>query len=265
MGDPFLYRSIAGIQEVIAPLRLVLVQALAGDEATELETYRTLAHDARVDGVFLIDLRTDDPRVPLLRDLGLPSVTLGPSDRPDDGLAGGSDITAALTAAVRELIAFGHTRIAFVTGPARLVHTAHRAEVITRALREAGLPAPVLEVGDYSAQSGADCTNRILAHRQRPTAILYANDVMAIGGMGAALDLGYSIPGDLSVLGMGDIELAGHVHPGLTSIRTDSRAIGAAAAHRLIAHIERDYVVPDGPIPAPELVRRGSVGPVVGA
>lgn len=260
MGDPFISRSMAGIQEVLEPLRRVLVVAMASGEEAELETYRSLANDGRVDGFFLIDVREDDPRLPLLEELGLPAVTLGPADATGD-LVVGSDTEAALTEAIRMLIDLGHTRFACVTGPARLMHTPHRIEVIARTLREAGLPHPLVELGDYSAASGGECMRRLLAHSDRPTAIIYANDVMAIGGMNMAGRLGYRLPAELSVVGMGDIELAAYVTPALTSIQSDAWAIGAEAARRLLARVEPDFTSVPVAIPEPTLVRRASVGP----
>ena len=260
MASPFLSQAIIGIQEVIQPRRLVLLQAMAADEAEEIELYRTLAHDGRVDGFFLIDLHKDDQRMTALDELGLPFVAFGPSDEPDSELVVGSDTELALREATQMLIDLGHTRFACVTGPARLTHTPHRVEVIAQVLRDAGLPEPVVELGDYSAASGAERTRRILARSVRPTALVFANDMMAIGGMGMARELGYRIPEDLSMLGMEDIELAAHVTPGLTTIRTDGRAVGAEAARRLVAWLDPSGAPEPGPIPRPVLMRRGSTG-----
>lgn len=261
LGDPFLYRALAGIQEVIVPLRLVLVQAMAADEATELEIYRTLVHDGRIDGAFLIDVRGDDRRIDLLEELGLPWIAFGPSDDPNSSAVVASDTEGALREATRLLISLGHEHVACVTGPVRLVHTPHRVEVIASTLREANLPEPIVELGDYSAASGAECTRQVLTHSRRPTAIIYANDMMAIGGMGMAQQLGCRIPEDLSMVGMGDIELAAHVGPGLTSIRSDNHGIGMEAAHRLVSLLDPSLKYEPRTLSAPELVKRGSVGP----
>jgi DNA-binding LacI/PurR family transcriptional regulator len=261
LGSPFLSQAITGIQEVIQPERLVLLQAMAGDVDAEIEMYRTLSHDGRVDGVFLVDLREEDPRLSALAELDLPYVAFGPADEPDSEYVVGSDTENALREATRMLIDLGHTTFASVSGPARLRHTPHRVEVIAQELREAGLAEPVQELGDYTAASGAECTRRVLARSLRPTAIIYANDVMAIGGMGMAHELGYRIPEDLSVLGMEDIELAAHVPPGLTTIRSDSRALGAEAARRLVTLLDPSSALRPRPLPEPELNRRGSTGP----
>src|SRR5699024_5092063 len=130
-------------------------------------------------------------RLPVLAELGLPHVAIGPADAPDSEYVVGADTESALQEATQMLIDLGHTRIACVTGPARLQHTPHRIEVIASTLRDAGLAHPIVELGDYTADSGGECTRRILAHSARPTAIIYANDVMAIGGMGVAHELGY--------------------------------------------------------------------------
>lgn len=260
LETPFLSQATMGIEEVIQSQQLVLLHAMAGDIASEISMYRTLVHDGRVDGVFLVDFEENDPRLPVLDELELPFIALGP-DEPDTELAVGTDTETALREATRMLVDQGHTTFACITGPIRRTRTMPRDEVVASALADAGLDAPIIELGDYTADSGAECTRRVLARSTRPTALLFANDTMAIGGMGMAHELGYRIPQDLSIVGTEDIELAAHVPPGLTTIRSDGRAVGAEAARRLIGRLDPSYTWTPVPLPEPVLVRRGSTGP----
>ena len=78
-ADPFFPSFIAGIESTLSPLGQALLLQVVPDRDRELDGYRKLAADGRVDGVFLTDLRVDDPRPDLLAELGLPAVWIGPS------------------------------------------------------------------------------------------------------------------------------------------------------------------------------------------
>ena len=91
--------------------------------------------------------------------------------------------------------------------------------------------------GDFYAESGREQTARLLTMDERPTAIFAAADMMAIGAIRAAAELGLSVPEDVSVVGFDDIQLASHINPPLTTLRQDKLGLGAAAADALIARI----------------------------
>ena len=109
------------------------------DDAT---TYRRLAKEGRVDGVFVTDLRVDDPRPALLEELGLPNVVVGPALVGDATPTLAIDDAPGIRAAVEHLVGLGHTRIAHVSGPQSMVHGRSRrtawAEAMTSAGRGAG-------------------------------------------------------------------------------------------------------------------------------
>ena len=95
-----------------------------------------------------------------------------------------------------------------------------------------------------------------------PTAIVYANDRMAIAGLGAAQAAGLTVPDDLSIAGFDDSELAEYVHPGLTTVRADPFRFGEAAAQTLNRVVDGDTDVPDVELPPAELVvRRSTAAP----
>ena len=129
-----------------------------------------------------------------------------------------------------------------------------------QALEGAGVaPGPDL-VADFTGPGGAAATRALLELADPPTAIVYANDVMAIVGMGVAIGLGLEVPADLSVTGFDDVPLAAHLAPPLTTVRQDAMAWGRTAAEVLLAVSE------GGPVAGVELppaapVFRASTGP----
>ncbi len=257
-ADPFFPAFIAGVEAALAPLGQSLLLQVVPDRDREAEGYRRLAADGRVDGVFLTDLRVDDPRPALLAELALPAVLVAPSC--DDHLAGHCvcvDDRPGIRAVVEHLIQLGHTRIAHVAGPVEFVHSASRHEAWAGALRDAGLPPGPLERADFSARQGALATTRLLDLAEPPTAIAYANDLMAIAGSAVAAGRGMDVPGDLSIAGFDDTEVAAHLRPALTTVRTDAFAWGRAAAVRL-TDLVAGNVAPKIELPSPQLVIRDS-------
>jgi DNA-binding LacI/PurR family transcriptional regulator len=222
---------------VLARRGHALVLQVPADADAELEGYRRLAADRRVDGVFLSDLRVDDPRPSALAALGLPAVTIG--RMPKSQLSSVSlDDRPGIEAAVRHLIELGHVRIANVAGPAHFVHGGARHAAWRKVMRAAGLATDLAVEADFTAAGGAAATAALLDLAQPPTAIVYANDVMAIAGMSVAASRGVAVPEQLSVTGFDDTELARHLNPALTTVRSDPLGWGAAAAQLLLDVIE---------------------------
>ncbi|HEX7187128.1 MAG TPA: LacI family DNA-binding transcriptional regulator [Actinomycetes bacterium] len=259
-ADPFFPAFIAGIEATISPLGQSLVLQVVPDQQRELEGYRRLAADGRVDGVFLTDLRIDDPRPALLAELGLPAVLIGPHCVDGGGPCVAVDDRPGIAAAVAHLVALGHRLIAHVGGPEEFVHGTSRRAAWADALRDHGLPEGPYALADFSALGGAEATRSLLDRHDPPTAIVYANDLMAIAGMALATARGLDVPADLSITGFDDTEVAAHLQPPLTSVRTDAYGWGRAAADRLMAVIDgRD--APNLTLTPPHLVIRASIAP----
>ena len=260
-ADPFFPAFIAGVESVISPRgdSLVLHVTAPGDEAA---AYHRLAADRRVDGVLLTDMRVEDPRPELTAGLGLPAVVVGDPDCAQGLCAVSLDDRPAFTAAVARLAELGHRRIAHVAGPPEFRHALRRRESWEEAVRDAGLtPGPVLP-GGFTADGGAAATRELLAlgAGERPTAIVYANDLSATAGLAVAHQLGLSVPEELSVVGYDDTPLAAYTHPPLASARADAQGWGAAAA-RALDEVITSGRADDVDLTPAELLPRASMGP----
>ncbi len=259
-SDPFFAPFIAGVEATLGRADQALMLQVVPDATAERRAYRRLAASARVDGVLLTDLRLDDERPALLTELGMPALAVGRQHSAPMLPFVALDDRAGITAAVEHVIGLGHRRIGFVGGPAALVHGTDRRDAWAQALRDAGLaPGPYVEA-DFSAAGGAKATTALMRRRSRPTAIIYANDLMAAAGAASAATAGFAIPDDLSIVGFDDIELGAHLRPPLTSIRTDVVGWGAACAQALIEVID-SAAHPAVELPPAELVLRGSTAP----
>lgn len=267
-ADPHFALLISGIESELAPLDYGLLLHIVGEEPeAEVRAYRRLAEERRVDGVILTESRIGDPRFDLLRRLRLPAVLVG---RPwqDDPIpqvqAAGQD--AGLSEAIDHLVELGHRRIAYVSGPEDRVHTTFRRQVVEARLAENGLRASHVVVGEFTAQDATAAVGRLAEPAaERPTAILFGNDTMAVAGMNAARRLGLELPRDVSVIGYDDLPLGEIVHPRLTTVNQDIEQLGRAAARELLNRLGES---PAGEMAAPRpprLVVRESTGPAPGS
>lgn len=256
-ADPFYPAFIAGTEAEMSKLGHALVLQVPADLEGETEAYRRLAAEGRVDGVFLSDVRHDDPRVRLLVELGLPAVTLNRPDiwspYPAVSLEGGPGIAAA----TQHLLDLGHTRIAHVAGPPHFLHTMRRRDAWSATLAAAGVPQGPMVVSDFTAAGGAEATKRLLAQADPPTAIVYGNDLMAVAGLAVAQESGFPVPGQLSVTGFDDMAVAAYVRPALTTVRTDPFEWGQVAA-RTLHQLVSTGGAPNSELGFPELVIRSS-------
>ncbi len=161
--------------------------------------------------------------------------------------------------AATHLLELGHRRIAFLGGPATLA-TPLRLLGGRVALATAGLDFARVLTGADTYEDARVAAKALLGERSRPTAVVAFNDIVAVGVIRAARELGVSVPGDVSVVGFDDILLAGLVEPPLTTVRQPKRELGALALDLLLRALE------DGGSTARErlrgtLVERGSTAP----
>ncbi|WP_329485304.1 LacI family transcriptional regulator [Kitasatospora sp. NBC_01246] len=259
--EPFYMEFISGIESVLAERSATLLLRLVRDREQEIAVHRTWWRARRVGGAVLVDLTEADPRVPAVAALGLPAVAAG-----HPTLAGGAlaavwtDDCAAVEDAVRYLAMLGHRRLARVGGDPALGHTAIRTRALEAVAEQLGLEPPRSLPTDFSGRAGARATRMLLASADRPTAIIYDNDIMAVAGIAVAAELGLRVPTDLSLIAWDDSQLCRLTHPPLSAMSHDVHGYGALVARTLFDVIEHRRP-PTGPASTPVLVPRGSSGP----
>jgi DNA-binding LacI/PurR family transcriptional regulator len=258
--EPFFMELISGVEAELSARSYALTLQVVADQATEVALYRRWWGERRVDGVLVCDLRVDDPRIPVLEQLGLAAVVIGEPAGSGALSSVSTDEWAAVQEAVGYLAALGHRRIARVGGLPELLHTDVRTHAFTAARDSYGLIPVETVLTDYTGEDGARATRRLLSNPARPTAILYDNDVMAIAGLAVAREMGLSVPADVSLVAWDDSVLCRLVHPPLTAMSRDIPAYGAHAARRLLSVMGGGPVAAERDEPA-HLIPRGSTGP----
>ncbi|WP_055591414.1 LacI family DNA-binding transcriptional regulator, partial [Streptacidiphilus griseoplanus] len=250
---------ISGIQAELSSDGTPLLFTVAEDQRAELDTYRAWWAQRRVDGVFLVDMQTQDARVAVLEELGMPTVVIGAPIGTGRLPALWSDDSAGVRTVLEHLAGLGHVRIARVSGPAHLRHTAIRSEAVARLAPALGMECTTLAT-DYSADQGAAAARTLLTGEDPPTAILFDSDLTAVSGVTAAQSLGLRVPADVSVTAWGDSALCELVHPPVTALSRDVAAHGGHAA-RLLRAVAAGYQTAHLQDEDSRLVLRGSTGP----
>jgi DNA-binding LacI/PurR family transcriptional regulator len=171
-----------------------------------------------------------------------------------------SELTSVgLPALVSHLAELGHQQILHIAGPTAWSAARNRARAYEGAIAEHGMTSQGVVYGDWSAKSGYEAIMG-LAGPLAMSAIIAANDQMALGAMLALTERGYRVPEDVSVAGIDDIPEAAYFAPPLTTLRVDFAAQGRVAVEQLLAQIEHRVLTPSASLPS-RLVARKSTGP----
>ena len=167
---------------------------------------------------------------------GTPFVRLSPGSKRGKQLAISTNDREVSAEMTRYLASLGHQRIAFITGHQKHKAVASRFLGYQDGLEQSGLKytEKLVAKGDNSFDSGVESARKLLERKNPPTAILAANDDMAVAAIRVADSLGISIPGQLSIAGFDDIPLARQVFPSLTTIRQPLSQMAERATESLI-------------------------------
>jgi len=172
-----------------------------------------------------------------------------------------ADEEAAVRIAISHLIALGHRGIGLATGPLRYRPSAQKRDAFLQAMKELAQvdASNLVEVSFYTVEGGRAAALRLLD--SNVTAIVCANDLMALGAVRAVQSRGLKVPDQVSVIGYDDSFLISFTEPPLTTVRQPVRAMGEAAVSALLDEL-RGVPIPHGDLLFhPELVVRGSTGP----
>ncbi|MFB2903458.1 LacI family DNA-binding transcriptional regulator [Aeromonas jandaei] len=161
----------------------------------------------------------------------------------------------------RYLVSKGHVSLACVTGPADLKTTEDRVNGLNISLVEKELSTDCVRYieGDYTYNSGINAMYELYSSGKLPTAVICHNDLMAMGVLNAASELGIKIPRDMSVIGYDDIEIARMSCPPLTTISIPLQDLAVQALAELLSKIKKSGSCAQISV-NPTLVVRGSVG-----
>lgn len=265
LQHPFFHEVLVGVKNFIGTagydLLLFASERPGNGFGTHSYLKRCLHHN--VDGAVLMGLDADDPEVRRLVRSDVPTVGVDVEIEGPFTSYVISDNEEGAALAVRHLHGLGHRRIAHITGLLDRRPGADRLRGYRREVQALGLTVrdEYVGYGDFYVESGHRAMTELLALPEPPTAIVTAADLTALGAIRAATEAGLDVPRDLSVVGFDDIQLAGYLHPPLTTLRQDKSSLGTEAGRSLVRHIDEEEEVPTVVTLPVELVVRGSTAP----
>jgi LacI family transcriptional regulator len=170
------------------------------------------------------------------------------------------DFRGGAAMAAGHLVELGHRRIAMISGPGN-VRTIMEREAGYREVLSAARVECYRTVGDFTCDGGRRATAELLAGGRTFTAVLVANDAMAMGVLAELRRRGISVPREVSVVGFGDVPAAGYLSPTLTTVRVPAAEIGAAGARRALDILAGERSEPRVRVHPVDLVVRESTAP----
>ena len=272
LRNPYFAAVASGVQDIAQSRDMLLVLCTTQSAQHWENYYSQVLRALRLDG--LLFLSGSGMLTPSLMEL-VQSDSLVLVDERLPGL----DVPAVVStnrrgarAVADHVLSQGHQRVGIISGPPNLWTAGQRMAGYREALAAARIDPDAVPVvaGDYQQESGYAAARILLsgAPAARPTALICANDLMAIGAMVYCREIGLDVPRDISLCGFDDIPLASLVQPGLTSVDQCGETLGRSACRLLLRLIAQPSAEDQDPIETDhptKLVIRGSVVPPVAA
>ncbi len=260
-SDPFLGELLTVMVAEASQAGYELHLSIPPPDENPLASYERAIRQRRVDGFVLLRLMLDDERIGFLQGEGFPFVTYGRLPG-STGFPTVDEVDESVKPAVDLLVDLGHTRIGCLAEPLRQAKATSRLNSFLSAIRGRDLEVNdefVIDAG-FREDSGYTATKALLSLAERPTALVALNDLVAIGALRAAADLGLNVPEDVSIVGFDDIDAARRVTPSLTTLRQPTTEIGRLLIQELVMAIERDTTTYQDRLVEPRLIVRQSTG-----
>jgi LacI family xylobiose transport system transcriptional regulator len=236
---------IRGVERIARENGMSVVLTESGDRHSPGPEWIDGVMQRRPSGVILVfsDLSPDHKKQ--LRTRNIPFVVVDPAGDPAPDVPSiGSANWSGGVLATRHLIDMGHRDIAMITGPDDMMCSRARLSGYRSALEAAGIPIrPELIVGgQFHREDGVERGRELLSLPNPPTAIFAGSDLQALGVYEAARAKGLTIPGDLSVVGYDDLQIAEWVGPPLTTVRQPLTEMAEQATRLVLRMSESDPV-----------------------
>lgn len=267
--SPFIPPILTGAQHTLSNVGYSLLIGSDDETSRRAKTAAEIFLDRRVDGLIVANARLDyAPPEPVLRHT-VPTVLVSRSAETDFFPAIVGDDRAALALVVDHLVALGHRKIAHVAGPLDISTGLFRRDGFNAAIEDAGLAPPdcrIFDAGTFRLEDGYAACRRMLDSDGSYTAVVAANDMLALGCIDAIRERSLDVPRDISVTGYDDITLVERLDPALTTISIPYETMGTEAGRLLLEMMtEAHHPVETHYEPtrlAPSLMVRSSTGPV---
>lgn len=267
VSDPYFGEIIKGLEDTLQGVDYSLFVASSDRQPAKEVSYVRAFHAHQVDAIVFAASGLTDPdyrsqmsaAVGRFRSRGGVVVVLSDHILEEPGIR--LDNRVGVMSMVEYLYGRGHRRIGYITGPSDLEVSRVRLEGFREGLRKFRLPVGDEQIADggFTSGGGAEAVTKILANVE-VTAVMAANDLMAMGALRALLDSGRSVPGDVSVAGFDDIVISELAPVPLTTMRVPTYAMGMRAARMLLSILDGEEASDEWV--EGEIIERESVGTI---
>lgn len=242
MENAIFARGLQAFQETLNEKGYTLLVSSTGyDPEKEAEQIRTLLARG-ADGLLLIGYDRDESLYNYLETRDIPYLISWAHRPGEEHPAIGFDNFQSIFELTELVLKKGHRQVAIISGFTKgNDRAADRVKGIRAAMEQAGIDGktvPCIE-RPYTVQDGGEALEVLMKRSTQPTAVMCVNDVLAVGALQKAQDLGLTVPNDVSITGFDDIELASLVTPKLTTVHVPHRHMGSLAAQELVNLIEK--------------------------
>jgi LacI family transcriptional regulator len=261
LSNPFFTDLARGVEDRANEAGYSVIVCNSDEDQAKEDAYMRVLEERRVQGMLIVPVAPGSPAVERLRARGTAVVRVTHRISDDECGVGADDLRGG-ELAMGHLLALGHERVGYITSASHVWPTDERREGMLMAAHKDGRSDDVLHdisVEHLNVAHGRDAGERILGVRPRPTAVICANDLVALGVLQVMIRHGVRVPDDMAIVGFDDIEFASAAAIPLTSVRLPRRFMGRVATDLLLEeasgdpeHVHRRIVL------EPELVVRQS-------
>ena len=238
--NPFYLEAIRGVSQLCNKRQYINTVITGESEEEILQVIKTMARSGQVDGFIVLYSRQDDPIADFLYNEGFLYVLVGKAyTHTNQTIYIDNDNLLASQEATEYLYQMGHRRIGYIGTDTSMIFSADRKSGYQTAL----LQHNILPRADYCVEMTASEKDSaplrcLLSIPDRPTAVVVSDDILAVTLERVCLEMGLSIPEDLSIISFNNSLFARHTSPQLTSVDINSFQLGSEAAAQMINHIE---------------------------
>lgn len=257
--NPVFPPIVCGIEEELAAEGYGVLIANTVGTLKDQERMLEQMLERQVDGLVLATAARHDPLVRRCILDGIPLVLVNRAEEGGQVPEVINDDFLSMKLAVDHLVKLGHKRIAHLAGPERLATGLSRIQGFQMATQQHRLTATViLEAAEFTREAGRVACDQLLKEHRSVTAIIAANDLIALGCYDVFAEQRLVCPKDISLIGHNDMPLLDMLHPPLTTLRIQHREMGRQAARLLLGMIAAPGAAPHRITLPPELMVRGS-------
>jgi len=241
VSNPFFTEMFRGAEGRLQAEGYVLMLGSTDDSIEREANFVRAMEEHRVEGVLITPVASDLVSLAGLKTRGVPTVLLDRKATADEFCSVTVDDVRGGELAARHLFETGHANIVFVNGPTTIRQCRDRRQGVRKAVRSLAKSKKVevaeLSVNALTVRHGEESVDRILAMSPRPTAVMCANDLLALGVLRGLAAHGVRVPDDLAVVGYDDLIFGSMLSPALTSVRQPALELGVAAAELLLDEV----------------------------